>query len=296
MESLRLICDREIPVALQKADSFAASFAYSLDSTAARVEDTLQDQGKLGKIKSSLRDAEDDFVKVLAVKTRKEAKQLAIRDSISATRTRIEELKKTVLVQRARRDEYAAIMSQRPLGKANHDIEHKGEILEAILWYNRVLGFQIEGGRGVKFTFNYINLSNPCEEYTFTICHEDDTYSLLACNPHLNDTKELVHELNRTNGLFKFVRTMREKFQEAASIVGTSIQSSSLHQESTTVSVSAPVMSVSADRSDSPMKENEYPHQVNGQSKKVNLGRGDKLSILSPASVRRSPRFVKRKE
>ncbi|XP_057995592.1 kinetochore protein SPC25 homolog isoform X2 [Hevea brasiliensis] len=295
MESLRLICDREIPVALQKADSFAASFAYSLDSTAARVEDTLQDQGKLGKIKSSLRDAEDDFVKVLAVKTRKEAKQLAIRDSISATRTRIEELKKTVLVQRARRDEYAAIMSQRPLGKANHDIEHKGEILEAILWYNRVLGFQIEGGRGVKFTFNYINLSNPCEEYTFTICHEDDTYSLLACNPHLNDTKELVHELNRTNGLFKFVRTMREKFQEAASI-GTSIQSSSLHQESTTVSVSAPVMSVSADRSDSPMKENEYPHQVNGQSKKVNLGRGDKLSILSPASVRRSPRFVKRKE
>jgi kinetochore protein Spc25 len=31
----------------------------------------------------------------------------------------------------------------------------------------------------------------------------------------LNDTKELIHELNKTNGLFKFVRIMREKFQEA---------------------------------------------------------------------------------
>ena len=39
--------------------------------------------------------------------------------------------------------------------------------------------------------------------------------SVLDCDPHLDDTKELIHELNRTNGLFKFVRTMREKFQEA---------------------------------------------------------------------------------
>jgi kinetochore protein Spc25 len=39
--------------------------------------------------------------------------------------------------------------------------------------------------------------------------------SVLDCDPHLNDTKELIHELNKTNGLFKFVRIMREKFQEA---------------------------------------------------------------------------------
>lgn len=39
---------------------------------------------------------------------------------------------------------------------------------------------------------------------------------MLDCDPHLNDTKELIHELNRTNGLFKFVRIVREKFQKAA--------------------------------------------------------------------------------
>ena len=38
---------------------------------------------------------------------------------------------------------------------------------------------------------------------------------MLDCDPHLNDTKELIYELNKTNGLFKFVRIMREKFQEA---------------------------------------------------------------------------------
>lgn len=39
---------------------------------------------------------------------------------------------------------------------------------------------------------------------------------VLDCDPHLNDIKELLTELNKSNGLFKFVRTMREKFQEAA--------------------------------------------------------------------------------
>lgn len=52
----------------------------------------------------------------LTVKTRKEAKQMATRESISATRARIHELQKSVLVQRARRDEFATIMSQLSLG------------------------------------------------------------------------------------------------------------------------------------------------------------------------------------
>ena len=41
---------------------------------------------------------------------------------------------------------------------------------------------------------------------------------MLDCDPHLNDTKGLIYELNETNGLFKFVRIMREKFQEAAAL------------------------------------------------------------------------------
>lgn len=39
---------------------------------------------------------------------------------------------------------------------------------------------------------------------------------VLKCDPYLSGTKELVNELNKSNGLFKFVRTMREKFQQAA--------------------------------------------------------------------------------
>lgn len=39
--------------------------------------------------------------------------------------------------------------------------------------------------------------------------------SVLNCKPSVKDTDEVIHELNKTNGLFKFVRTMRKKFQEA---------------------------------------------------------------------------------
>jgi len=39
--------------------------------------------------------------------------------------------------------------------------------------------------------------------------------SVLSCEPFLSETKGLIHELNNTNDLFKFVRVMRKKFQEA---------------------------------------------------------------------------------
>ncbi|KAJ6294108.1 hypothetical protein OIU76_022231 [Salix suchowensis] len=223
MESLRLVCDRDAQILLQKMESFTASFSSSMDSIKARAEETVQNQGELGRLKSSLTEADAEFVKVLAVKTQKEAKQL---------------------FKRARRDEYTAIMSQQSLALAtsketeHQDIDHKREIQEAMLWYNMVLGFKIEGGRGVKFTFNNINLKNPYEEYSFAIRYENDMYTLLACDPQVNDTKQLIHELNKTNGLFKFVRKLREKFQEAAPH-GFLPQPTTLHQE-TTISVSAP--------------------------------------------------------
>ncbi|XWS50912.1 hypothetical protein CRYUN_Cryun12cG0131300 [Craigia yunnanensis] len=218
MESLRSICDRVVLIQQQKIDSVTASFPTSLHSIKALVQDNVQNHAKLAKMKANLREAEDELVKVLAEKTRKEAKQ------ISAIKARVEELKRTVQVQRVRRDEYGAIISQQSLAlakteeEAKHGIEENGEIHKAISWYNRVLGFQIEGGHGVKFTFNDINIKNPKQEYSFTIRHANDAYSLLDCDPHLNGTKELINELNKTNGLFKFVRIMREKFQEAAAL------------------------------------------------------------------------------
>ncbi|GKV18977.1 hypothetical protein SLEP1_g29282 [Rubroshorea leprosula] len=332
MESLRLISDGEIPMQQQKMDAFAASFETSLDSVNARAKENAENQAKLANMKANLREAEDKLVKVLAVKTRKEAQQMATRESISAAKARIEELKRTVQIQTARRDEHAAIISQQSLAlaiseeKGKQDFEHRGEIQEAISWYNCVLGFHIEGGQGVKFTFNNINTQNPKEEYSFSIRHANDTYTLLDCDPHVNGIKDLIHDLNRTNGLFKFVIIMRQKFQEAAAH-GLLPQSTSLCQESSTISLSAPVFSVSTETSESPAMRDDHQGQlgevnrlckevypisesldkmndnqisdgkVNSHYKKVNRGRGTKSSILSPESVtpRRSTRLKVRK-
>lgn len=50
------------------------------------------------------------------VKTRKEAKRMAVMDSIAARKAKIEELKRTIQDQRTKRDEYAALLSQQSLG------------------------------------------------------------------------------------------------------------------------------------------------------------------------------------
>ncbi|XP_057465346.1 kinetochore protein SPC25 homolog isoform X2 [Actinidia eriantha] len=296
MEELRLVCDREIPIQQQRVDAAIASFRKSLESTRAKARETVQNQEKLGKLKAELREAEDDLVKALAVKTRKVAKRMATMDSLSAAKARIEELKRIVEDQMARKNEYAEIISQQYEEKCNTNTENRGEIEEAISWYNMVLGFRIECGHGVKFIFTNINVKNPKEEYSFSVRHEKDLYTLLDCDPHLDGTKELIHELNKTNGLFKFVRTMREKFQEVVAH-GISPQVTSLDQDCSTISESAPVSSVSTDsRSEFVSNQKEIqPEETNRQSKKVNYGRGGKLmaGILSPgsaSSLRRSSR------
>lgn len=49
-------------------------------------------------------------------KTRKEAQKMAISDNISAAKARIEELKKIVVDQRTRKEEYAEIISHQSEG------------------------------------------------------------------------------------------------------------------------------------------------------------------------------------
>ncbi|KAJ4973590.1 hypothetical protein NE237_006764 [Protea cynaroides] len=305
MEELRLICDTEIAVQNQRLSSAVDSFRNSLQSNKLIAEETAKNQVKLGKLKAHLRELEDDLVKALAVKNRKEAKRMSIVDSISAAKARAEELRENLLDQQTKKDEYAGIISRQLLalgtlgGNGNQEIRNR-DVEEAISWYNRVLGFRIEGGHGVKFIFNKINLKNPNEEYSFTIRHANDVYTLLDCNPCLDDIKELILELNQTNGLFKFVRNMREKFQAAASIG--IVPQATFVPDSATISVSAPSASISIDsRSDSPERENVLKSQSGETSKptrKVNHGRTSKSKVLSPASaasIRKSPRFKVKK-
>ncbi|KAL0441025.1 UNVERIFIED_CONTAM: hypothetical protein Sradi_0041400 [Sesamum radiatum] len=192
---------------------------------------------------------------------------MAIEESVSVIKARVEELKGIVEDQRGRKNEYAAIISQQSEAltackdKCNQNREHREQIEEAISWYNKVLGFRIECGH------------------------------VLNCDPHLSDTKELVYELNKTNGLFKFVRTMREKFQETVAR-GIALHGASLDQDSSIVSVSAPVASVSSDhRYESPLKEKGLQFsESNSKSRKV--GKGHIVhSPGSASSLRRSSRL-----
>ncbi|XP_026422821.1 kinetochore protein SPC25 homolog isoform X2 [Papaver somniferum] len=303
MQKLRLECETEIPIQLQQATSALTSFRNSLDFIELKSAQTSQNQEKLGYLKTGSRELEDELVKALAVKTDREAKRLDLNDSVLAAKARIEELKRIVQIKTAKEEEYGAIISRQSMEAQEEKVkkitDHKESTEDAISWYNKVLGFRIEGGRGVKFIFNNINTEHPHEEYSFIVRHEDNTYTLLDCHPFVEDTKELVQELNRTNGLFKFVRIMREKFQAAVSI-GYPDQATSVHPESAMVSVSAPTSLDYANGSESRNEQNQLPDQPGAPeicNKKVKRVGVEKSQILSPASAsasshRRSPRLL----
>ncbi|XP_017413100.1 kinetochore protein SPC25 homolog isoform X4 [Vigna angularis] len=265
MESTISICDAEISLQTQKINAFTASFSESLHSLLHTVQETARCQVQLDEAKAKLRDTEDDFVKALAVKTRREAKRMALVDAIASTKARVEELDASFREQRTKKQAYAAIISQQSLdltvseGELNESVEQKDETQEVISWYNTVLGFHVKGGRGVKFTFKNINMNNPHEEYFFTILHGKDTYS------------------------WSLVETAGE------------------HEESAFNSTSAPVLSMSSVRSDFPGKENEHqvePTEGNTKVGKKHVNRRLK-AVLSPgsaSSVRQSPRLKARKE
>ncbi|XP_027339336.1 kinetochore protein SPC25 homolog [Abrus precatorius] len=294
------ICDTDIPVLLHSMDAFTASYRDSLQLVRAKALQTAESQTKLEEVKAKLREAEDEFVKALTVKTRGEAKRMALNDAIASVKGRVEVLKKSILKQGIKIEECATFVLAASKEKSNENIEYKDEIQGAISWYNRILGFHVEGGHGIKFTFKNINVDNPNEEYFFTIRHEDDTYTLLNCEPLLKDTEELIHELNKTNGLFKFVRTMRNKFQESV-MQGSLSMMTKEHQESAFISASAPSFSISTIRSYSPTKGNEHLGGLakgNTHLTKQHSPRKVKSAIVSPgsaSSVRQSPRLKARK-
>ncbi|KAL8128528.1 hypothetical protein V2J09_017683 [Rumex salicifolius] len=296
MTELRSVCVRDIEIQQPRMDAYFTSFRRSLQSINSKTEQATQNQVELGNLKAQLREAKDQLVKALAAKTRKEAKRMAVMDSVSVTKAKVEEINRTLLDQKNRKDEYARIISQQLEAlteseeKIKQDITgNTDEIEEACAWYNNVLGLRIEGGHGVKFTFTNINRKCLSEEYSFTVRHENDVYSLLDCNPQLNDIKELVEDLNKTNGLFKFVRTMRAKFQQA-SASGSMTKSciTSPCQNTVELALSAPSSLLSSDsrsKSPEPLKES------NRTVEKPRRERKPISSFLSPEHVRRSPRF-----
>ncbi|XP_073128343.1 kinetochore protein SPC25 homolog [Henckelia pumila] len=297
MAESRLVCENEIAIQQRKIDSSYTSYRNLLDSALSEAQRTIQLQENLGDLKGELKEAEDAMVKALSAKTRKEARRMALMESISVMNARIEDLNEIVNDQKSRKEEYAAIVARQSEAltafkeKLNQKFEHKEQIEDAISWYNKVLGFRVECGRGVKFIFTKINPENPNNEYSFVVRHENERYTLLDCVPPLAETKELVSELNNSNGLFKFVRTMREKFQVAAAR-GTSDIGASIDQDFTTVSVSAPVASDSTYQSHkSPVKQKGLDSgEYASNAREVGKGQSI-LSLGSSSSLRRSSRL-----
>ncbi|KAI5418436.1 kinetochore protein SPC25 homolog isoform X2 [Lathyrus oleraceus] len=294
--------DAHITHNMQIIDVGTASLSESFQSLKSKSQQTSQNQVQLHDVKCKLKEVEDELVEVLAEKARKVAKKMALMNAIASAKARVGNLNTSIQEVRARKQEYSAFLSEQSLAserKLNENIEHTNETREAISWYNRVLGFHVKGGHGVKFMFKYINVKNPNEEYTFIVSHDKNTYTLLSCEPPLDGIEELVDELNKTNGLFKFVKAMRKKFQETLvqeSLVLTTVEPG----ESAFISSSAPAPDTSI-RSDYTITENEHQVELSdgsAQLKKKNNRRRKSLALLSPdsaSSVRKSPRLKVRK-
>ncbi|KAJ0571271.1 hypothetical protein HanHA300_Chr05g0188401 [Helianthus annuus] len=116
MAELRMVCGKEIEIQQHRAENAVVSIHKSLQSIKSIAQETVSNEGKIGMLKAELRAVEDGLVKAIAVKTRQEAKKMAIADSISAVKARNEELHKIVVDQRTRKEEYAQIISRQSEG------------------------------------------------------------------------------------------------------------------------------------------------------------------------------------
>ncbi|XP_010503449.1 PREDICTED: kinetochore protein spc25-like isoform X3 [Camelina sativa] len=295
MASLGLMCKKDLDEQRNKIDSFIASpFQRSMDSLLERAQATAQSQAELASIKADLRQAEDEHVKVLAVKTRKEAQQMGIRDSISARQSRIEVLRRTLQLQKSKKEEYARMISQKlqALSMSEDNSEDKTDISGAISWYNQALGFHVEAGHGVKFTFTNIDAKRPTREFSFTAHYENEIYTLLDCDLQLDEIKGMVQELNKTNDFFRFVRLMRDKFQKST-LSELPTHSEHLQQETSVISDSAPAISFSTDTNISTPENRRSKVQVNRRQKRASDS--PLLSPVSTSATRRSSRLKGKK-
>lgn len=202
-------------------DSWKNCVFHSLKRSESTAGDITDYQEKVGELEDRLKLLQDTYLHTKTVKETKHEQWLSDSESLSSAKCRTKDLKKMIQVLSERRREREDIISEQLSALAVLEERSKTDLRlirgqqEAVAWYNRVLGFRIEAGQGIKFIFVNIDLACPDREFSFTIRHSrrNDHYTLLDCDPCLESSRELLDELNRTNDLFKFVRVMREMFQ-----------------------------------------------------------------------------------
>ncbi|CAN6460715.1 unnamed protein product [Victoria cruziana] len=308
MREMRLNVLRQIRSQEQKIDAANNLLSRALDSSKRTAEITVQRQVELGKLGEQLRELEDELVASTAATNANVEKQRHITKSLATTRVRCEELKNVVEEQKRKKKENEAILSKelealKALEEKNNEIKkyRKGQE-DVITWYKTVLGIRIVTCNGIKFIFTNIDAEAPDKEFSFTIKYSEDAYTLMDSHPHVDGTEKLIHELNHTNGLFKFVRSMREKFQ-AVAFSGNVCEPASVLQESASVNSLAPASSFSMDgNSGPPPQQSEHSSSctdklgLNDEMEKTNCLVVSKLATPlsnseSPSTVHRSSRL-----
>ncbi|KAH0864484.1 LOW QUALITY PROTEIN: hypothetical protein HID58_081695 [Brassica napus] len=203
---LGLMREKDIDEQRLKINSCIAS-PRSIDSVLDRAKATAQSKLELANMKSNLREAEDELVKCWQLQAHTRLYKVVIFKNIPSLFHSHFSLKDQANIFLLRSSNKDFAVSKDTAGNVTED-----NIKDAISWYKQALGFHVEAGHGVKFTFTNIDAERPTREFSFTVHYGNDIYTLVDCNSQLDD---LVQELNKTNDHFGFVRQMRDKFQKA---------------------------------------------------------------------------------
>ncbi|TVU22504.1 hypothetical protein EJB05_32206 [Eragrostis curvula] len=308
MAEQRVQIQRRIDRGRDRASTSASAFSAALLSARSIADQTVSHRAQLNGLKVQLRKHETDLAQALTGKqarshsltsrvfqshpNKQKSKYKLIDESISNTTATNERLRSLVMEQRQRRDECTKIISNQlqAIESPEADSAAQGEknLDEAIMWYDKFLGFQVVGGEGVKFVFNKIDVQSPDKEYLFCIkLAKKNTAVILQCVPFVDGSKELVRDLNCDNDLFKFVRIMRERFQ-AATITGVLPASSFCPVASSITSSSLSSLSLDS-RSENTANQTQS-HILSGtKNQEIKKGLPNR-SAISPGTVLSSKR------
>lgn len=93
------------------------------------------------------------------------------------------------------------------------------DLTQGVIAFKTRLGMDFEriGQDQLKINLTQIDPSDPKRVFAFAV-HIDpsDKYHVILCDPPLNNTDDLVHELNTSNDFSLFVRRMRRSFKAYA--------------------------------------------------------------------------------
>ncbi|KAJ1261213.1 hypothetical protein BS78_09G011000 [Paspalum vaginatum] len=276
-----------------------AAVSAALASARALADRAFSSQGtreQLKGLKDEFRGLQSQLREAVSLQLRNEARRTATTGSIADATAMNEQFGNAVADLRDKRGRRAAVISEQLQAlelleaKSGDDAALREKIEEAILWYEKFLGFQIVVGQeGVNFVFSKIDTQIPEKEYSFCLHFGRDGNNLIRCDPHIKDIEELVKDLHLSDNVVKFVRIAREKFQSSA-ITGTLPVSPAVDPDVSAAPLPSPMATLVNSTSEDVPIQSQSQSKNKGQALPAKRG-ATVLSAASPAALRRSPRL-----